>query len=419
MSEEMKIVLIAAIVLSVTLNVALFVLLIRFQRKTRNQLKKEPFFVSRIAELENEINDIRADNEHATAQLKSLSTLITQVSKDDLVGKDTFFDEVLKGLLKVFPEADYGFIAKTERNDWSFLACYGYDFERLKLFRYRREFFGAFPAPTELLNASDVLIERVPPYMKDLFSKSFPRVSKSLTMDLEVGGQVIGNLRIDIRKETNACFTERTKRGFQDFCQTLASLMTVQKYVIMQGRFQKDIVYSMVKILEIYDTYTKGHSEHVALLAEQMGKALNLPVSDLQTLYWAGLVHDIGKILVPTSILNKPGKLTLDEYEMVKKHPVWGYQVLNTSEELQEIAFIIKHHHERWDGNGYPDRLSGIDIPILSRILALVDTYDSMTSNRAYRTSLSYEDAKQIIARLSGDQLDPSLVEIFLGLPLE
>ncbi|NLZ14738.1 MAG: HD-GYP domain-containing protein [Thermotogaceae bacterium] len=177
------------------------------------------------------------------------------------------------------------------------------------------------------------------------------------------------------------------------------------------------MVYSMVKILEIYDSYTKGHSEHVAMLAEQIGKTLGLPVSDLQTLYWAGLVHDIGKILVPTSILNKPGKLTLDEYEMVKKHPVWGYQVLNTSEELQEIAFIIKHHHERWDGNGYPDRLSGVDIPLLSRILALVDTYDSMTSDRAYRTSLSPEDAKHIIARLSGNQFDPSLVETFLSLP--
>jgi len=413
----MKNVLIAAIVLSALLNGALFVLLIRSKRNTPNPTVKEEFFTSRIIALENEIAGLRVDNECVTDQLKSLSTLITQVSKDDLVGKDTFFNEILRGLLTLFPEADFGYIAKIDRNDWSFVACRGYDFERLKPFRYRREFFGLFPVPTELDNASDALIERVPPYMKEIFSEAFPQVSRSLTMDLEVGGQVIGNFCINIRKGNAVSFSERTLRGFRDYCQILASLMTVQKYIVMQGRFQKDIVYSMVKILEIYDSYTKGHSEHVAMLAEQIGKTLGLPVSDLQTLYWAGLVHDIGKILVPTSILNKPGKLTLDEYEMVKKHPVWGYQVLNTSEELQEIAFIIKHHHERWDGNGYPDRLSGVDIPLLSRILALVDTYDSMTSDRAYRTSLSPEDAKHIIARLSGNQFDPSLVETFLSLP--
>lgn len=409
--------LIAAFALSVLLNGFLLLLWIHSKRQASRRVMKEEDLAAPIAAMKTEILSLRTENEGLSVRLKNLSGLVSLVSKSDLVGKDAFFHTIMTEILKVFPEADCGFIAKIDRQDWAFLASSGYDFERLKPFRYRREYFGHFPTLTELDNATDAWVDRVPPYLKGIFSAACPAVSKSLTMDLEVGGQVIGNFRIDIRKNKASSFSERTKQDFQDYCRILASLMTTHKYFTMQGRFQKDIVYSMVKILEIYDSYTRGHSEQVTLLAQQMGKALELPVSDLETLYWAGWVHDIGKVLIPASILNKPGKLTLDEYEMIKKHPVWGYQVLNTSEELQEIAFIVKHHHERWDGNGYPDRLSGVDIPLLSRILALADTYDSMTSDRVYRTGLAPGDAKHIMARLSGKQFDPSLLDTFLNLP--
>jgi putative nucleotidyltransferase with HDIG domain len=243
-----------------------------------------------------------------------------------------------------------------------------------------------------------------------------PPIETSIVVDLEIGDQVIGHLRIDTKKGKEEGFSEDVITGFKDFSRILSALMTVQKYFIMQEKFQRDIVFSIVKILEIYDAYTKGHSEHVAELAGKLGKAIGLSEENLQVLYWAGLVHDIGKILVPTSILNKPGKLTLQEYEMVKMHPVWGYQVLSTSEELQEIAFIVKHHHEHWNGKGYPENLSGTAIPLLSRIIAVVDTYDSMTSDRAYRTGLPKEEAFTQIRRVSGTQLDPHLTDVFLTL---
>ncbi|WP_165000476.1 HD domain-containing phosphohydrolase [Anaerophilus nitritogenes] len=168
---------------------------------------------------------------------------------------------------------------------------------------------------------------------------------------------------------------------------------------------------ALVTSLEVKDAYTKGHSERVSFYAYRIGE--HIGYRDLHILSNAALVHDIGKIAIPDMILNKPGKLTEEEYNIIKKHPDMGYKILNDSHMFNDIKYIIKYHHERYDGKGYPDQIKGEDIPLGARILAVADVFDALTSNRAYRKAMSIDDAMKIIKDGKGTHFDPYLVEVF------
>ena len=134
----------------------------------------------------------------------------------------------------------------------------------------------------------------------------------------------------------------------------------------------------------------------------------------LEQIEMAGLLHDIGKIAIPQAILCKPGKLTDDEFVIMKSHPVNSEKLIASIKKLQSVSPGIKHHHERWDGRGYPDRLEGENIPYCARIIALADTYDAMTSTRSYRVALPHEVAIEEIRKCAGSQFDPKLAEKFI-----
>jgi HD-GYP domain-containing protein (c-di-GMP phosphodiesterase class II) len=140
-----------------------------------------------------------------------------------------------------------------------------------------------------------------------------------------------------------------------------------------------------------------------------------LPDSDVNKIKAAGLLHDIGKIGIQEEVLNKPGILTDDEYQEVKKHSEIGYRILNTSPNMSEIAEIVLCHHERWDGKGYPKGRSKTDIPLFARIITIADAYDAMTSDRSYRKALPSSYAKSELIKGSGEQFDPELVDFFVN----
>ena len=168
--------------------------------------------------------------------------------------------------------------------------------------------------------------------------------------------------------------------------------------------------------VEAKDTYTRGHSDRVSEYSYLIGKYLNLPEEDLKRLKLGGLFHDIGKIGVPDSILLKTERLTEDEYSEIKNHPAIGAHILSNATMFQDIIPIVKHHHERYDGKGYPGKLQGENIPYLARITAIADTYDAMTSKRAYRDPLSIDIVKAEFEKNSGTQFDPKLVPVFLDI---
>ena len=168
--------------------------------------------------------------------------------------------------------------------------------------------------------------------------------------------------------------------------------------------------------VEAKDPYTKGHSDRVAAYSVLIGKKMGLSEEDQRTLMIGGLFHDIGKIGVPDSILRKPDRLTDEEYSEIKNHPSIGAHILAPATIFQEIIPIVKHHHEKYDGKGYPSQLAGEEIPLFARIAAVADTFDAMTSKRTYRDELPLDVVIAEIERCKGTQFDPQVADAFLDI---
>lgn len=170
--------------------------------------------------------------------------------------------------------------------------------------------------------------------------------------------------------------------------------------------------------LDKRDPYTSFHSNNVAYYSFELSKALGLVKEDCFHLYLGGLFHDIGKIGTPEHILNKPSTLTDEEYNIIKSHPEQGYEILKDVPYLQrnEILNMVRYHHERFDGRGYPAQLKGYEIPKAARIMAVADSFDAMTSKRAYRKDLDLEYAMNEIEKGKGTQFDPEIADVFLNL---
>jgi response regulator RpfG family c-di-GMP phosphodiesterase len=190
-----------------------------------------------------------------------------------------------------------------------------------------------------------------------------------------------------------------------------AAIENARLYEDLRATFQQTIE-GLAKAIDKMDRYTAGHSDRVATYAMYLATRLGLPPEQIEIVRQSALMHDIGKIGCVLN-LNKPGKLTQDEYEMFKKHPGYGRDILEPIRFLHPLIPGVHLHHERWDGRGYPLGLKGQDVPLIARIIAVADTYDAMTSDRAYRRALPHEVAVAEIERCSGTQFDPEVSESF------
>ena len=168
--------------------------------------------------------------------------------------------------------------------------------------------------------------------------------------------------------------------------------------------------------VEAKDTYTRGHSDRVAEYSALIGKYLNLPETDIENLRLGGLFHDVGKIGVPDTILQKGDKLTDNEYSQIKQHPNIGVHILSHAKIFKDILPIVEHHHEKYDGSGYPGKLSGENIPYLARITTIADSFDAMNSRRSYREPLSTEIIIREFEKCKGSQFDPEITDVFLDI---
>ncbi|GIW48448.1 MAG: two-component system response regulator [Deltaproteobacteria bacterium] len=212
---------------------------------------------------------------------------------------------------------------------------------------------------------------------------------------------------------------ERTKliRENRDYQKNLEIKVAEQTETLIN--LYADTLEALVLALDLREHETGFHSYRVTEYSLTLARKLGLPDKALSILAKGALLHDIGKIGIPDSILLKPGKLTDEEWKIMKMHPTMGYELLKKIDFLEEAAEIVLSHHEHYNGKGYPRGLKGEQIPLGARIFSVVDALDAMTSNRPYRQALSFEEAIERIAKSSGSQFDPSIVRVFLSIPKE
>ena len=182
-----------------------------------------------------------------------------------------------------------------------------------------------------------------------------------------------------------------------------------------QAEFLASVVRALTSAIDAKDPYTCGHSDRVARISVRLAQELQCDEQTLQTIYLSGLLHDVGKIGIDDNVLRKPSRLTDAEYEHIKLHPELGYKILRDLKQLDQVLPVVLHHHESWDGAGYPHQLAGENIPFLARIVAVADSFDAMSSDRPYRKGMPFERLQDILIAGAGQQWDPRVVEAFLA----
>jgi HD-GYP domain-containing protein (c-di-GMP phosphodiesterase class II) len=208
-------------------------------------------------------------------------------------------------------------------------------------------------------------------------------------------------------------FTNSDRKLAEVLANQLSSLSNTYLLLASMREFNQQMAQALIEAVEAKDPYTRGHSERVNFLSMEIGKAMGLSTTELDDLHWGSLLHDVGKIGIPDAVLCKPSKLTKDEYTFIMVHPERSYEILRHIRHLENAVPGARHHQERFDGTGYPHGLKGERIPLHARIMAVADTYDSITSSRAYRAGRTHEAAMTELDKVAGTQLDPSMVEVF------
>ena len=235
-----------------------------------------------------------------------------------------------------------------------------------------------------------------------------------MTVPLKIRGKIFGILTAAVTQKTIR-FSEKDLSYLSFMIQNAA--YAIENIALYDNLFST--LYAFVKTLEARDTYTQQHSESVALMATEIAQEMKCSSEELERINIAGRLHDIGKIGIRDDILLKSGKLMKDEYEVIKEHPIIGSGIIGQLGLWDKEQKIIRSHHERYDGSGYPDGLKKDEIPFLARILSVADAFDAMYSDRAYRRKMELNKVIDIIKKEAGAQFDPDVVEAFLRLHKE
>jgi len=247
-----------------------------------------------------------------------------------------------------------------------------------------------------------------PVYKKDIAAEAV--IAYALILFFGIFGTTLIKLLVGRRDELNAALVLAEKAKYIDVIDKKNLELQQEK-----ERFKKlseETFIAIAKAVDVNDKYTAGHSERVANYAKKIAIKMRLPRQTIDEVYYAGLLHDVGKIGIDNSVINKNGKLTPEEYDEIKRHPVMGYNILKDISVQGEFAMGARWHHERPDGKGYPDGLT--DIPLIAKIISVADAYDAMTSKRSYRDVMSQDKVREQIENGRGTQFDSNVADVML-----
>lgn len=339
------------------------------------------------------------------------------LTKEDAYSKEGYFnpDNMIELLKKLSLEAiEEGYEAFAITGELSWLLEYDDGFDKIMEYEYKlnKEIFGVYPVSAicryNLNKFSNEMIKNIIEVHPIIIWEGKLHENPFYAEVVDAENVDISEYQVKSMLKRIAEFTN-TKSKFYKEIQEKENMNKA-----LQLRLMEDIILSLTSLLENHDKYTKDHSENVAKLSREIAVNLGLTNEDVSKIYFAGLVHDIGKTIIPSSVINKKGRLTSEEYEIVKNHSTYGYEALVKTSELKEIAEIVLQHHERIDGRGYPLGKSGYDIPLGARILAVADSFDAMTNERSYRKAMTIESAVEELYNCSGSQFDKKVVDILV-----
>ncbi len=309
-------------------------------------------------------------------------------------------------------EKAFFMLGDTEKNAMALIAGVGIDEEHI----------GQFATPVRGNIMGEVFMDGIPLVMKDIERRGnahldfLPKDTKGaiIAIPFKIRNENFGVLAV-VGKKDGDSFSEEDL--FVLCLLSEKASLTVENLILYESVMMNlhATLRALVSTLEAKDPYTKSHSARVTAYAIKIAKRMNLGQEEIDSLAFAGYLHDIGKIGIRDDILLKPGKLLLQEYDIIQAHPVIGENIVKHLGLLPKEKAVIRHHHERWDGNGYPDGLRGEQIPLLSRVLAVADVYDALTSDRPYREAMSREACVEILRKGRFTQFDGDIVDVLLA----
>jgi len=373
------------------------VIIKRFLEDQANQQKESILITSELNNLLDYVYDL----------LKLSKALINEDDKD----VDRYHAHAFDVAIRLFQDVDAAYACAVSKYAYRLVKSYNYgDESSIPYYHEMMAIFADEDASLARYNVKEALKQR---YGDDFMLyqdrlKVYTRIYLKLTTSYEQELVIV----IDQHSKKAKYYEVRYKQ-FLGLISQLFKKYDLSKRTQM---LKDDIILSFVRTLELYDAYTKGHSEDVAVFSEHIANQLGLESDLKKTIYYAGLLHDIGKVGVDYDIINKPGKLTDTEYEAVKKHVMFGYHVMQDSSDLKAIADIVKHHHEWWDGGGYPEGLKGDSIPLGAQIISVADAVATMATSRPYRKRLNKTIIINELKKYKGKQFAPKATDMMIKL---
>lgn len=366
------------------------------------------FIRSRIAQEEIDYNKI-------VLAVDSFANMHTMSKKD-------FLEKIFIGAFKLIPEAEKGSFYELIGEEYIPIFSNGYDFETLKKLIFKREdAFDDYQCSD--IAKIDAYEKRIENRDENMFSEETINIFKelgtysnftTLYAPIQVEGTNVGMICVDCFNKTG--YSQTSKKILKFYAQIISNFYSEKVFHDKETKMHQDIVTALVSAIEVMDKYTEGHAQRVKTYSCAIAEKLQLSKQQISDISTAALLHDIGKIGIPTEILNKPGKLTEEEYTIIKLHPIHTKTILEKISGFSTISNFAYNHHENYDGTGYPQGLKGDEIPFESQIIQIADAYDAMTSERAYRKALSVNVALEIIKNEVGKQFNPEVAKVAIDL---
>lgn len=331
--------------------------------------------------------------------------------KDFLVSTFRLFNNLIV-------ESDYGSLYIIEDHQVRFIDAIGHNLKLLKSITFDHRAFAIDHGDFQVIKDFEKTFkdEDISEAEDYILKKATLPIKEALMFHVPLTDKRKICIAMDIRKGSPLEFSDLSLVKIKAFQHIIRTYYQNHELKTLKESLTTDIAMSLTNLLKIHDEYTTDHSEQVAAMALRIGETMDLDDSQLQDLYYASLLHDIGKVIIPNKILNKKEPLTLKEFNEIKRHPIIGYEATNDLENLASISKYIRHHHERYDGFGYPDQLKGEEIPLISRIITVADAYDAMISKRPYRQALSKSEAIHELIKHKNTQFDKKIVDVFIQL---